>query len=328
VIERKPSLIHANSVRAGLVISVATLGLRIPVIWHVHDLLRRHPLSTFIRLFVLVLPPDQIIVVARAASKRFRGDLLRWFSGRVQIAVIHNSVDSEKLGIAFADRVKFRKELRLRCADTLIGIVGNLSPGKGQLELLTAFADVLKKVPNAALLIIGAAIFNRDEGYPERLSRQARALGVSARVRFLGQRGDVPSIMRSLDLLVLNSKSEACPLTALEGLACGVPVLSTAVGGVPELITHGENGWLIPAGNPSKLTDAIVSLLAQPDLRARLRTNGQQHVAENFTVNKFMARVETLWTAAAIQAPQAEKKKQLLVTHPKSMPAALVNRES
>jgi glycosyltransferase involved in cell wall biosynthesis len=114
-------------------------------------------------------------------------------------------------------------------------------------------------------------------------------------VRFLGHRDDIPAIMSSLDLLVLNSRSEAFPLVALEALACGLPLLSSAVGGVPELITHGKNGWLIPFGDPRKLKEAIMLLIEQPSLRARLAKNGQRHVHTNFTVAGFMAHVEAVY---------------------------------
>ncbi|MDQ2975532.1 MAG: glycosyltransferase family 4 protein [Acidobacteriota bacterium] len=302
VIKYQPDLIHANSLRAGLVMSAATIGLGIPIVWHVHDLLPKHPFSTIIRLFVLLFPPVRIVAVSQVAGDRFRGDMLRLFSRRVTVAVIHNSVDVERLANAKKERA-ICKELRLRNTDFLIGIVGNLSAGKGQLELIAAYAEVLKRIPDAALLIVGSSIFNREEGYPEQLRRQAKTSGVGERVRFLGQRNDVPAILRSLDLLVLNSKSEAFPLVALEGLACEVPVLSTSVGGVPELITHGETGWLIPAGDQHKLVDAIVSLLEQPELRRGLAVNGRQRVERNFTVDKFMARFEALYLETRARLP-------------------------
>jgi glycosyltransferase involved in cell wall biosynthesis len=295
VIECKPELIHANSIRAGLVISAATIGLRVPIIWHVHDLLPRHPISSLIRFFVLLFPPVRIVSVSKVAGDRLQGNLLRWFSKRVSVSVVHNAVDLEKPGATCSKNNALHKELRLRAGDPLIGIVGNLSPGKGQLELITAFADVLKQIPNAALLIVGSAIFNRNDGYHEQLVAQAKALGIADRVRFLGQRSDVAAIMRSLDLLVLNSTSEAFPLVGLEALACGTPLLSTAVGGVPELITNGIHGSLIPAGDQTKLTEAIVSLIEQPELRARLAANGRRHVQANFTVEKFMTRLETIY---------------------------------
>jgi L-malate glycosyltransferase len=306
VIKYQPELIHANSLRAGLVISAATIGLGIPIVWHVHDLLPKHPLSTIIRFFVLLFPPFRIVAVSQVAGDRFRGDMLRLFSRRVTVAVIHNSVDVERLANVKKDKA-IRKELRLRNSDPLIGIVGNLSAGKGQLELIAAYAEVLKRIPDAALLIVGSSIFNREEGYPEQLRLQAKTLRVGERVRFLGQRNDVPAILRSLDLLVLNSKSEAFPLVALEGLACEVPVLSTSVGGVPELITHGETGWLIPAGDQHKLVDAIVSLLEQPELRRGLAVNGRQRVEKNFTVNKFITRLEALYSEKSAHRTPAKQ---------------------
>jgi glycosyltransferase involved in cell wall biosynthesis len=293
--ESAPELIHANSIRAGLVISAATIGLRVPIIWHVHDLLPRHPISTLIRVFVLLFPPMRIVTVSQVAADRLRGKLLSYFGQRVALTVIPNAVDLERLGKNAGEKKTLHKELRLRAGDPLIGIVGNLSAIKGQFGLISAFADVLKQIPESALLIVGSAIFNRDEGYNEGLMAHAKVLGIDSRVRFLGQRNDVPTIMRSLDLLVLNSTSEACPLVVLEGMVCGAAVLSTAVGGVPELIAHGINGWLIPSGDQQQLSQAIVSLIQQPDLRAQLAENGRRHVTTNFTVQKFMTALETLY---------------------------------
>ncbi len=299
--QSNPDLVHANSIRAGLVISTATLGLRVPVIWHIHDLLPVHPISTMIRLLVLLRPPARVVAVSNASAHRFRGDLLRRFPNRVKVTTVYNAV-SESIGSVELPpnrilRSELRKELRVRASDPLVGIVGNLTPVKGQLELITAFANVLQKIPNAVLVIIGSTIFNAEEGYRKRLLAETRALGISSRVKFLGQREDVPAIMSALDLLVLNSKSEACPLVVLEGLAAEVPVLSTSVGGVPELISHSQQGWLVPAGDGEKLASAIVALLEEPQLRAELSANGRRHVESNFTLEKFMTQWEGIYDA-------------------------------
>jgi glycosyltransferase involved in cell wall biosynthesis len=294
--EQRPELIHANSVRAGLVISAATLGLGIPIVWHVHDLLPQHPLSTCIRLFTLLFPPVRVVVVANAAAERFKGKLLRQFPKRVEFAVIYNAVEGAKLN-SRSTSVAIRKELRVRNNDRLIGIVGNLSPVKGQLELIRAFAKARKRIPNLALIVVGSALFNRGDGYQKQLSAEVRALGLDHCVRFLGQRNDVPAIMAALDLLVMNSRSEAFPLVALEGMAAGVPVLATAVGGLPELITHEKNGWLVQFGDEDKLVDGMVSLLDRCDLSAQLATHAREHVVRTFPVHRFMTRIEAIYTA-------------------------------
>jgi L-malate glycosyltransferase len=302
--EYQPDLIHANSVRAGLVISAATVGLGTPVVWHVHDLLPKHPLSACIRLFALLRPPVRIIVVANAAADRFKEKLLRRFPGRVKVAVIYNAVDAAKPS-STSISVSLRKELHIRNSDRLVGIVGNLSPIKGQLELIRAFAEARKRVPNLALLIVGSALFNREDGYQKQLFAEVRALKLDHCVRFLGQRNDVPAIMAALDLLVMNSRSEAFPLVALEGMAAGVPILATAVGGLPELITHEKNGWLVPLGDEEKLIEGMTSLLERRDLSAGLAKHARQHVAKTFPVHKFITRIEALYHETATRTVQA-----------------------
>ncbi|HZE62424.1 MAG TPA: glycosyltransferase family 4 protein [Pyrinomonadaceae bacterium] len=301
--EHQPDVIHANSVRAGLVISAATIGLRIPIVWHIHDLLPKHPLSTCIRLFTLLRPPRRIVVVANAAAERFKGKLLRRFPQRVKVAVVYNAI--EVTPRPPSTNVSIRKELRIRSSDRLIGIVGNLSPVKGQLELIWAFAETRKRIPNLTLLIVGSALFNRSDGYQKLLAAEVRILGLDPYVRFLGQRNDVAAIMGALDLLVMNSRSEAFPLVALEGMAVGVPVLATEVGGLPELITHETNGWLVPFGDEEKLVDGIASLLEQPQLSTRLATQGRQYVTKTFPVHEFMTRIEAMYTETAEKLARA-----------------------
>ena len=291
--EQQPDLIHANSIRAGLVISVATFGLRIPIVWHVHDLLPAHPLSTCIRWFVLFHPPARIVVVAQAACDRFKGKVLRVFAARVKIDVIHNAVDISEVISGHGRSI--RRELRLRNDDKLIGIVGNLSPIKGQLELLGAFARVRANFPNSALLVVGSTLFNSDEGYQQRLHAEVRRLNLESQVRFVGQRDDVPAIMAALDLLVINSRSEAFPLVALEGMAAGVPILATSVGGLPELIKHKENGWLIEAGNSEALVSSLNFLLRRPGLCGDMSKAAGQHVETNHSVPAFIAQVESTY---------------------------------
>jgi L-malate glycosyltransferase len=301
--EVDPDLVHANSVRAGLVVSAATAGLGIPIVWHVHDLLPKHPLSTCIRLFTLMRPPFRVVVVANAAADRFKGKLLRRFPKRVRVTVVYNSV-AAKLP-SKSGSVSIRKELRIRSSDRLIGIVGNLSPVKGQLELIRAFAKVRQRFPNLALLVVGAALFNRGDGYERQLSAEVRALGLDHCVRFLGQRSDVPAIMAALDLLVMNSRSEAFPLVALEGMTAGVPVLATAVGGLTELITHEKNGWLVPLGDEEKLVEGMASLLERPQSSAAIATCARQCVIRNFPAHKFISRIETIYTESAAKPVRA-----------------------
>jgi len=114
VINEAPVIIHANSIRAGLVMAAATLGLDMPVIWHAHDMLPHHPLSTAVRLFAAVSGRNRILAVSQAVADRFRGIILRPLGRRVPVVVIHNAVDLERFSLIrraaqrFVQRSAFR----------------------------------------------------------------------------------------------------------------------------------------------------------------------------------------------------------------------------
>ena len=247
VVAEAPDVIHANSIRAGMVMSAATMGLRMPVIWHAHDILPHHPLSAAIRLFALVTRRNRILAVSQAVSDRFRGVILRLLKRRVPVGVIHNAVDLERFRASAKGREEIRRALALGQTQPVVGIVGQLTARKGQLELIEAFARTSREVKDAVLLVVGTSLFNRDGEYVEQLQRAVKSLGIVNRVCFLGQRDDIPQLMQGVDVLVVNSHEEPLALTVLEGLSTGTAVLATSVGGTPEMIRHGENGWLVQA---------------------------------------------------------------------------------
>ena len=212
--DHQPDLLHANSIRSGLVATAATCGLGTRVVWHLHDLLPRHPLSAAIRMFALLSRRTRMIAVSEAVAGNFRG---RWTSlFRDRVSVILNSIDLDTFQLDETTQRAIRKELRFRETDLAIGIVGQITPRKGQLELLHAFAGALAEVPNSMLLVVGAPLFNRDHEYLELLKRATAELGIGNNVRLLGARNDVAAIMQSLDLLVVNSKAEPFGLVIVQ----------------------------------------------------------------------------------------------------------------
>ena len=295
VITEAPDVIHANSIRAGLVMSAATLGTGLPVIWHAHDLLPRHPLSSLIRLFTLASRRNQIVAVSEAVANRFRGALLRLFPQRVPITVIHNAVDVKRFQPDLLARRETRSAMGFTGSQLLIGSVGQLTARKGQLELIEAFAAVATDFPNAVLLIAGAALFNRDFEYAECLQQTARNLGIADRVQFIGQREDVPELMRAFDVLVVNSRAEPFGLTVVEGMASGTPVLATAVDGIKEIIQHDRTGWLVEGRDYDALVEALRRLLLDVNLRARLSAKAFPDARARFCSDSLLNQVQTLY---------------------------------
>ncbi|HJZ81242.1 MAG TPA: glycosyltransferase family 4 protein [Pyrinomonadaceae bacterium] len=290
-----PDLIHANSIRAGLVATAATAGLKVNVVWHLHDLLPRHPLSCGIRAVAALSKRSRMIAVSDAVRRNFCG---RWAGFlRRRVTVILNAIDPDRLSVKSADREEARARLALAPDNFAIGIVGQLTPRKGQLELLIAFAKLLRQVPQAVLVIVGAAIFNRDSEYEKLLHDTAQSLGVAPRVKMLGSRDDVPEIVTALDLIVINSRREPFGLVACEAMACGTPVLATARDGLTEIIRHQENGWLVPFGDEHKLIDAITFLQRRPDLRRKLAGSAREDVARHFTIERYMKDLHAFYQA-------------------------------
>ena len=295
VIKEMPDLIHANSIRAGLVMAVATVGLRMPIVWHAHDLLPRHPLSTAIRWFALASGRNRIIGVSEAVSNCFRGSLLRWFPRRAPVTTIHNAVDPERFQPDPKNRSELRRTLGIKENQLLLGTVGQLTSRKGQLELIEAFIEVARELPDAVLLIVGEPIFNRDDEYAASLVRAARASHAADQIRFLGPREDVPALMRAFDLLIVNSRREPFGLTIVEAMLSATPVLAAAVDGIPEIVRHGESGWLIESGDRRSLAEAMLMLCQNQDLRRKLIENGRRDAIARFSIERFLNEMKSFY---------------------------------
>ena len=295
ILSEAPDLVHANSIRAGLVMSIATAGLKVPVIWHAHDVLPRHPLSVAVRLVACASKRNHILAVAGAVAARFLGVMARGAAWRSRIKVLYNPVDAERFQPNSTSRRETRRLLGISDKTQAIGIVAHLTPQKGQLELIEAFASIASEAPDAVLFVIGEALFNGGSDYKNSLIRAASSPEIADRVRFLGARNDVPVLMRGLDLLVVNSITEAFSLTVLEGMASGTPIVATAGGGTPEMIRHNENGWLIPARDRRSLSEALLTLLGDEPLRKNLATHARRDAVARFSMEGFSAGIDSFY---------------------------------
>lgn len=294
VVSIKPDLIHANSIRAGLVATAATINLKTRVVWHLHDLLPRHPLSSMIRAYAFLFQRTRMLAVSEAVADNFRG---AFFPLKNRLNVVLNAIDLEKFQPNPAARQETLDSLGLGDAEPVIGIVGQITPRKGQLELVRAFARLLLEMPRAMLLIVGAPLFNRDEDYAKSIRQTIHELGIEGRVRLTGARSDISAVMQALDLLVVNSSVEPFGLVALEAMACDTPVLAAVSGGIPEIIEHGRTGWLIPQGDEEALAAAMLYLGREPAIRSKLAEQGKRHVASRFTAGRYLLELEAFYSA-------------------------------
>jgi L-malate glycosyltransferase len=291
-------LIHANSVRAGLLATFATLGTGTPVIWHLHDIMKRHPFSTAIRWIVTIIPPVLVLSDSRAAAERFRGLLLRLTGQRTRIKVLYNPVDSQIFHPDVDQRKLTRKQLGLLDEQFAFAIIGQLTPRKGQLETIEAFSNVARDLPDVVLFIVGAALFDHDHEYLERLKSAVTRLNLRDRVIFLGHHSDVNALLSGMDGVVINSRREPFCLIALEALAAEKPVVAACVDGIPELIKDKVTGLLTPPGDLKALALALRKLCSDQDLGRKLSSKGRAMVERNFSCSQYIQSLESLYEKA------------------------------
>lgn len=182
-----------------------------------------------------------------------------------------------------------RDELRVPTSAPLVGFVGRLVPIKGCGYFVDAAAQILRAVPKARFVIIGDG--------PQRLALEAQVsrFGLKERVRFLGWRRDLEHLYPDLDVVVLSSVNEGTPVSVIEAMAAGRPVVATRVGGVPDVIEDGVNGLLVPPKDASALADAVVSLLREPARGQQLGSAARQAVYPRFSIVRLVQDIEALY---------------------------------
>ena len=167
--------------------------------------------------------------------------------------------------------------------------VGRLVPNKGMDTLVKSVPEVLARIPEAKFVIAG------DGPMYSSLGKLVESLGVRDSVEFLGHRRDVPDLLRGATVFARPSTLEGMPLTILEAMATGLPVIATPVGGTPELITDGQNGFLIPVGDSHALAGAILDVLRDPRRSSSMGQRNLQIVQNEYTWERVINRTEALY---------------------------------
>ncbi len=269
---RRFDLVQSHSLKAHLEVAVAGVLARRPVVLDLHDLveegLGRRLLGLASRLATVSLANSSATAqtVGGASSK---------------VRVVHPGVDISRF---FPDSMDpaVRSELTARPEAPLVGIVGRVDPNKGVHILVEAMGRPGNGLGQAHLAIIGrehvaSAAFATD------LRRRAEEL-LGDRVRFIAPREDVPDVLRALDILVNASLHEPFGRTVLEAQACGIPVVATNAGGIPELVEDGRTGLLVPPLDVAALEAALEKLVDDETLRRDLAEKAATQAREQFSV--------------------------------------------
>jgi glycosyltransferase involved in cell wall biosynthesis len=216
---------------------------------------------------------------ALAENDGFRAD---------RIEVIENGIDADRYQTP-KDRSVLKTRLGLALNRRYVATIARFHPVKDHQTLLHAFARVAVSVEDVDLLLVGDGPLRED------LETLVMSLGLDQRVRFLGVRHDVPDVLAAVDLFALSSVSEAASITVLEAMATGTPVVVTDVGGNPEMVRNGVDGLLTPRGDAPAFAEALLRLLADPDVAASMGAQGAERARTTYRLDRTIDRYYQLY---------------------------------
>jgi glycosyltransferase involved in cell wall biosynthesis len=275
--ERQILVVHATTLPANIFAMPAASLARVPV--RIANRREINPDKTAVEISLQRTAygfAHRIVANSRAAADRLAVERVP----ARKVSVVPNGLDAEAFAVS-----RTRNTLRR------VVVVANLRAEKGHDVLIDAAVEVLRHFPDARFDVVGDG--------PERASLLARASarGVMPAFSFAGHCEEVAARLAAADIFVLPSRSEAFPNAVLEGMAAGLPVVASAVGGVLELIAEGKTGLLVPPGSPAALAQRLVSLMSHASLGRRLGEAAAVHVRANYSFEQMVRAFEGIYVS-------------------------------
>jgi len=276
-------VLHAHKFRSNVWAAVLGALMRVPVVV-AHEHGWEHPgrIVRFMNRWVVAKRCDEILVVSRSERTRL-----------IEVdGIPPDRVNLMSNGIPDLTPTvgrDIRKELRIPAHSPIIGSVAVLRPEKALEVLIEAAEIVVSQRADAKVLIVGSGPED------EKLLSLIESLGLGKVVLLTGERSDIPDLVSAIDIAVCCSDREGSPLSVMEYMAAGKPVVATNVGGLPEMVEDGVNGLLVEKRDAKALADAILRLIADENLRERLGAAGKELQAKEFSLDAMVERTEALY---------------------------------
>jgi glycosyltransferase involved in cell wall biosynthesis len=286
---RRISVVHAHNLGPLVFGGVsAHLGVRRPtVVYTEHNQFYSASPKTRRKFIFYIRLADHVVAVSH--------DLKRTLTHRVRpsdpVRVLYNGIDGSRF--ALVDGSSVREELGVKSDEILIGAGVVLSKQKGLGYLLDAAHEVIKREPRARFVLAG------DGPMREELQQKASSLGLGERFVFLGYRCDMHRVISALDVYVLSSLWEGLPLALLEAMAMGKPIVATRVGGNPEIVQDGVNGFIVPSRDAKALADALYKTCCDDAFRAACRSRNRERFETQFSLQAMVSEHEKLFAEVA-----------------------------
>jgi glycosyltransferase involved in cell wall biosynthesis len=293
IAEKQPDIVHTHLGTSSCLGSLAARSLKIPAVSSIHAMAWGGDVRTRVRLSLCAVAQRygaaRIITVSESARSAYLAN--RWHVPS-RVVTIHNGIDvSPEHGAA----VEVRRELGFEPDDVVVGMVSALRPEKGHDIAIEALRLLRRRFPQLRLLIAG------DGPARAGIAQFADPLGDA--VVMAGRRSDVMRLLDAVDVCLHPSRADAFPTTILEAMAASVPVVATAVGGIPEIVIHNRTGILVsPPPSADRIADALSCLLND---RARLRelgAAGRRRYEAHFTAGPWVRQTRALYDAVLLEA--------------------------
>ncbi|MBD3268162.1 glycosyltransferase [bacterium] len=299
--KEKPDIVHTHTAKAGTVGRIAARLAGVPVIVHtfhghvLHGYFQSWKTEFFrvIECFLAKFCSSKIIAVSECC----RQDLIEYKIGRDDhIRMIPLGLELDRFRESQPDvRSQLREEWQVPQNGFLIGMIARMVPIKRHEDLFHAIAMVLRDYPDTYFAIVGDGERRRD------LETLANELGIRHRTMFTGFRDDTERVYQAIDLTVLTSGNEGLPVTIIESLSAGKPVVATRVGGVPELVEDGKTGFIVEPRNPQSIADGLKKALADIEKTKGMGKQAQEETIAKFSSRRLIRDMETLYEELSVR---------------------------
>lgn len=275
-------IVHCADDKAAYHNSLAGLLARCRIVCHIRS---NNPYLS-LRQKICLWPVVSYIFVSKESMRSFGMSLPDSMARVIYDAVEVTSSDTSE------STAEVRHELDVPDGCVLIGMVARVAPVKDYFTLADAAVEILARHPNTRFLIVGDnSLVDLNRSHYAEVCRRLQELGIADRFIFTGHRTDVARLTAAMDLCVLCTHREGLPLSILEAMAMGKPVVATAVGGVPEIVRPGVTGYLHEHGNSKELADAILALIDNPEEASRMGRAAREQVRKNYSREKFVEEI-------------------------------------
>jgi glycosyltransferase involved in cell wall biosynthesis len=283
----RPDLIHAHSPSVAAVARLALPRRDLRMVYTEHNVWQSyHPVTAFANLATYARN-DHVFAVSDEVSASIRYPEALRFRRMPPVETLHHGIDAASIS-TWGGPDGVRAEFGIPAEAPLVATIGSFKPQKDHPNLIRAMVDVRREIPDARLILVG------DGAGRERIERDLSTFGLEDSVVLAGYREDARRIAAACDVFVLSSRHEGLSIALLEAMALNKPVVVTRVGGLPEVVEDGRQGFVVPPREPATLARAISDVLSDDALRVRMgKASGER--ARAFDIRTAVARMEQVY---------------------------------